>query len=167
MTSTPPASRLPRKTALILIVAALSLVALAWTGFGIKIKTKPPMLDGTPEQKAAAEGVALGFLAVIDTGDYARTWDAASRSLQREYSKARWELTLRATRKLLGANKERHHATTGFTRSLGDGTPGEFCGVVYESTFATTTLLEQVDLHFDEGRWKVMGYHVRNTVVRR
>lgn len=160
------ALRVPGKVAVILAVAALSLVALAWFGFSVRIRTAPTPYPGTPEQKAAVAEASSAFLAAVDAGDIERTWNEASPLMQKSVSKTSWRLTLSALRAPLGALKERRGVGIGFTHNLGQGPDGDYCAVVYESTFATTGIREQVTMHFDEDRWKVIGYKVKKTLGR-
>lgn len=158
--------RSPRKIVVILVVAALSLVALAWNGFGIRFRSAPPADPGTPEQQAVVAKAAFAILDVVDAGDYERAWIEGSPLLQQSVSKSRWLMGLTALRARLGTLKERRGVGVGFTHNLGEGPDGEYCAVGFESSFATTAVREKVTMHFHEERWKMVGYKVKKTLAR-
>lgn len=159
-----PARVSRRRIAAILVLAIVSIAA--FLVFGIRYKTgrsEPPQA-GTAEQQAEATAAALEFLAVVDAGDYERTWVEAGPLLRQTDTKIGWLMLLRTSRAALGDLRERKRLGVGFVSKVRGGPPGRYAGVAFEGRFANTTVQEHVPLQFHDGQWKITGYHIKKNI---
>jgi hypothetical protein len=121
----------------------------------------------------AAQAAAESWLAVVDGGDYAGSWDRAARVVKAGVKQAEWAETVGGVRSETGAlvsrkvkSRERTQRppTTrvvgGKVYTWGDG---EYVVVQYEAAFATRrSAVETVTATADpDGVWRVAAYSVR------
>lgn len=97
------------------------------------------------------------WLALMDTGKYAKSWETAAPYFQRAMGREEWVFRLQKVRYPLGAVLSRQLAATKFTAA------GTRCEVKYETAFEgllaateTVTFARQAG-----GEWKAIGYLVR------
>lgn len=115
----------------------------------------------TPQ--AAAESTARTWLGLIDTGDYAKSWDAAAKHFRNSISQPQWVSRISAVRAPLGALKSRRLVTARFERSLPGAPDGEYVIVQFSSSFehkaeATETV---TPMREPDGQWRVSGYFIK------
>ncbi len=137
------------------VLAALGVVActLAWTPAWAQH-------EGA-EQKAVA--AATGWLALIDAGRYAESWDAASAFFKETVTKDKWVEMLNQTRKPLGKVDSRTLALRQYMTTMQDAPKGEYVILAYKTVFESlpkaietvTPMLEK------DGSWRVSGYYIK------
>jgi len=115
----------------------------------------------TPE--AAAETSARTWLGLIDTGEYAKSWDAAAKYFRNSMAQSQWVSRISSVRAPLGALKSRRLMSARFERSLPGAPDGEYVIVQFSSSFehkaeATETVTPMRD---PDGQWRVSGYFIR------
>lgn len=119
-------------------------------------------LAADPPQ-AAAEAAAETWLGLVDSGNYAQSWNTAARYFQAAVPQSQWEARVSAVRTPLGALKSRHLTSARFERSLPGAPDGEYVVIQYSTSFerkaeAIETLTPMKD---PDGQWRVSGYYIR------
>jgi hypothetical protein len=114
-----------------------------------------------PEQ--AAQQSADAWLALVDSGKYAESWDEAASVFKAAVSKDQWQQMLRSARDPLGKLVSRKVKSANYTRSLPGAPDGEYVVIQYESSFehkqsAVETVTPMLD---KDGRWRVSGYFIK------
>jgi len=114
--------------------------------------------DGTNGQALAA---ALAWLGLIDTGDYAGSWDAAAAFFRDQISQKKWALDVKETRRPFGDEKVREVARGVFSPSMVHGPPkSEYVVVMFVTTFERQGPVAEIVIPIKDGdgRWRVSGY---------
>ena len=113
-------------------------------------------------KKASAES-AQSWLALVDAGEYAKSWSAAAELFQKQVSADRWAETVRGVRGELGKLGSRKATTSDYSRTLPGAPDGEYVIQQYASTFENKKeAMEHVVLMNEkDGTWKVVGYFIK------
>jgi hypothetical protein len=133
-------------------IGALSLLAVllcASSGVG-----KPEDLA----QKSAQE-----WLALVDSGKYAESWDEASQFFQSAVTKDQWQGMLHSVRDPLGKVVSRKLKSANYTKTLPGVPDGDYVVIQYDTSFAhkqsaTETITPLLDKN---GQWRVSGYFIK------
>jgi beta-lactamase regulating signal transducer with metallopeptidase domain len=112
---------------------------------------------------SAAEEALASWLALLDAGRYAESWDASSSRVKAAATRNAWIQQVRAARAPLGALLARNNESATPYASLPNAGEGPFVVVTTASSFEhksaateTCTLVRDQD-----GRWRVAGYFIR------
>lgn len=142
----------------IISIVILILVSIFWLP-GIFVGT------GAADEKkiAAAIMAAEDFLLLIDTAQYAKSWDASSSLFQSQVPKDTWIQQLDAIRPALGKLNKRKIINARYMTELPGAPDGEYVVIQYESSFAKKQNgMETVTPMLDtDGQWRVSGYYIR------
>ena len=135
-----------RGISLFLLVLLLSFSAVA--------QTKP---------EDAAKQSAQAWLALVDSGKYANSWDEAAQLFKAALTKDQWESALRTVRDPLGKLGTRNLKSANYTKMLPGVPDGEYVVMQYETTFANKgsaveTIVPMLD---KDGKWRVSGYFIK------
>ena len=114
-------------------------------------------------KKTAAQASAESWLALVDAGNYAQSWDEAATSFKAAVTKADWQRMLTASRTPFGKLDNRNLGEAQFTTSLPGAPDGEYVVVRYASGFenkksAVETIISMLD---KDGKWRVSGYFIK------
>ena len=112
---------------------------------------------------ASAEAAAVSWLALVDAGDYARSWDQAAGMFQGSITRTDWVKAAADVRSSLGRLISRKVKSATFTRTLPGAPDGEYIVIQYDSQFQhKPSAIETVTrLREQDGSWKVSGYFIR------
>ena len=112
---------------------------------------------------AHAQAAAKTWLALIDAGHYAKSWDAASVFFRGSITKVTWEAAVRSVRAPLGPVTSRTLNSATFTRTLPGAPDGEYVVIQYTARFkGRAPAVETVTpMREKDGAWRVAGYFVR------
>lgn len=123
-----------------------------------------PVLNKTPSQQISEQSVlaAAQFLFLVDTEEYAKSWEISSETLQNMLTQKAWNEKIAQIRSLLGPVIERFQHNIAYTDTASDVPSGEYVVMTFSSRFAlkgqaTETLTLLLD---DNGQWLVVGYFV-------
>lgn len=107
--------------------------------------------------------VAKKWLAVVDSGDYAKSWTNAAEFFRNAISEERWEQAVRSIRDPLGEVVSRTRKSADYATELPGAPDGEYVVVQFETTFANkASAVETVTPMKDpDGVWRVSGYFIR------
>lgn len=113
-------------------------------------------------ERAAVEA-ATQWVALVDEGKYAQSWDNAAGYFKGAVKKDQWEASLSAGRKPLGKVLSRKVKTKQYTTTLPGAPDGQYVVIHYETSFerkasATETI---TPMREKDGKWRVAGYYIR------
>ncbi|MBI1358609.1 MAG: DUF4019 domain-containing protein [Acidobacteria bacterium] len=114
------------------------------------------------DQKGARQA-AETWLALIDGGDYAASWETAASPFRQRVPKDRWEQMAGQVRQPLGAVESRQLAGSQPTTSAPGAPDGEYVILEYKTAFAhKKQAVERITPMKDsDGSWRVAGYFIR------
>ncbi len=135
------------------MLVSLLLFALL-LGPAVVAQTKPEQLA----QQSAGE-----WLALVDAGKYANSWDEAAQLFKQAVSKAQWQSALQSTRNPLGKLLSRKVKSASYAKTLPGAPDGEYVVIQYDSSFehkqsAVETVTPMLD---KDGKWRVSGYYIK------
>lgn len=140
------------KTALIHVLALtlFSLTAL------------PAPAADNPKTTAAIKA-AENFLLLLDTGQYAQSWDAAASLFRQQVPKEAWVQQVSGLLSSVGMVKNRAITGAEYLTQLPGAPDGEYVVIQYRSSFAnkekaTETITPMRD---KDGQWRVSGYYLK------
>ena len=112
---------------------------------------------------ADATAASGAWLAVVDAGDYAKSWDEAAALFKERVKKASWEKSVGDVRDQTGAMKTRELESAKRAHELPGVPDGDYVVLTYRSSFAkypsvTETVASMRD---PDGHWRVAGYFVK------
>jgi Protein of unknown function (DUF4019) len=117
--------------------------------------------DEAMEQKAVT--AAKAWLALVDSGDYEKSWNTAAEYFQNAVAQQQWQQSLTAARKPLGKVVSRQLKAKQYTTSLPDAPDGQYVVIQYETSFenkksAVETITPMLNA---DGQWRVAGYYIK------
>jgi hypothetical protein len=106
---------------------------------------------------------ARSWLALLDAGNYAESWSAASTLFRQRVPQSQWQSAASNARGPLGALKSRRRQSATFESTLPGAPDGEYVVVQFASFFENkTSAIETVTPRKDaDGNWRVSGYYIR------
>jgi hypothetical protein len=115
----------------------------------------------TPEQ--LAQQSADAWLALVDSGKYAQSWQEAAQLFKAAVTKEEWRSKLQASRGPWGKLLSRELKSATYSKTLPGAPDGEYVVIQYESSFehkqaAVETVTPMLD---KDGTWRVSGYFIR------
>lgn len=121
------------------------------------------------ESLSKARSAADSWLAIVDSTDYARSWEKTAELFRSTVTQSKWKNDLEKSRLPLGNVKSRTLKSTDFIRTLPNAPDGEYVVVQYDSLFnhdikviETVTSMREAD-----GSWKVAGYYIKPPELKR
>ncbi len=127
-----------------------------------KPQPAPAAEAGMPHEERCVAN-AEAWLAGIDAGDYAKSWNAAAGFFQKAVTEAGWADAMTTFRKPMGEMKSRKSLTTKSAHSLPGAPDGEYVVMQFTTSFSgkaeaveTVTFMKEPD-----GSWKAAGYLIR------
>ena len=114
-----------------------------------------------PEELAQQSSEA--WLAVVDSGKYAQSWDEAAQFFKTAVSKDQWESALGSVRTPQGKVLSRKLKSATYTKTLPGAPDGEYVVIQYDTGFehkrsAVETVVPMAD---KDGKWRVSGYFIK------
>lgn len=114
-----------------------------------------------PEELALQSADA--WLALVDSGKYADSWQEAAQFFKAAVTKEQWQNALRGSRDPLGKMLSRKVKSARYTKTLPGAPDGEYVVIQYESSFehkqsAVETVTPRLD---NDGKWRVSGYYIK------
>jgi hypothetical protein len=115
--------------------------------------------EAVPQAQAAASA----WLALVDAGNYSRSWEQAASLFKSAIGQTSWAAAAQAARAPLGVLRSREVKSAIFTHTLPGAPDGEYVVVTYASRFQNrASALEIVTpLREKDGAWRVSGYFVK------
>ncbi len=110
-----------------------------------------------------AKEAARAWLAQVDQGKYAESWDSAAAASREKVSRSAWGQSIGAVRAAQGAVKARASDTAIFTKSLPGAPAGDYVVLQYRTEFANAPAAIEtvIPMREKDGTWKVSGYFIK------
>jgi hypothetical protein len=130
-----------------------ALLAVAASGF---------VAENNASAEKAATSAAQTWLAAIDQGDYAQSWQKASAFFRSAVTKDKWKTSLETVRKPLGDLVLRKLKSAKATVELPGAPAGQYVVMQFETSFANKkSAIETVTFMLEkDGQWRAAGYFI-------
>jgi len=114
------------------------------------------------KEEQLAREAATAWVALVDAGKYAESWDAASSLFRGAVTKEEWVKALEGYRKPLGKLVSRTFVASKYMTSVPGAPDGEYVAIEYKTVFANKAdAAETVTPMLDkDGTWRVSGYYM-------
>ena len=116
---------------------------------------------GVPEDEA--QTAAESWLALVDGGSYAESWERAASVFKTAVKKDDWSRAVTGARGPLGKVVSRKLKSRKYTEKLPGAPDGNYVVMQFDSSFAnkknaveTVTFMQEKD-----GKWKAAGYYIK------
>jgi hypothetical protein len=121
----------------------------------------PAHSQQAPEE--AGKAAASSWLALVDSGKYAESWQEAAVLFRNAVSKSQWQSAMHASRDPLGKVISRKVKSTTFKTELPGAPDGQYVVIQYDTSFEhKQSALETVTPMLDrDGKWRVSGYYIK------
>jgi hypothetical protein len=115
------------------------------------------------EAISQAKAAATAWLALVDAGNYAGSWEQSAGLFKAALSQSAWVSAAQAKRAPLGALKLREVNSTAFTRKMPGAPDGEYVVIMYASQFENRADATEIvtPVREKDGSWRVSGYDIR------
>jgi len=122
-----------------------------------------PLLLAQDKNTEAAQKAADRWLAVIDKGDYAGSYERASSTFKAAISKEDWVQKSKAVREPLGKVVSRTLQSAQYSTTLPGAPDGEYVVIQYQMAFENKkSAIETVVMMLDKDeQWRVTGYFIK------
>ena len=112
------------------------------------------------DKKIVAEGAASNWLKLVDSSNYAQSWDDTGNVLKANVARDQWQEVLLRNRGPLGALISRKLTSAEYTTQLPGAPDGQYVVLQYESNFEhRSSVIETVTPVLDkDGKWRVCLY---------
>ena len=138
----------------VLVIIGLMFVLFTVMSYGVNA-------DQSAEEAAVSS--SQEWLALVDQGKYAESWDEAAGYLKKVIPKETWVESLQAYRKPLGKLVSRHLISKQYTTTLPGAPDGEYVVIQYGTSFENkNSAIETITPMLDkDGTWRVSGYYIK------
>jgi len=112
---------------------------------------------------AAAEQAAQAWLAIVDKGDIAKSWDEAAVAFQLAVTQEKWEQAVQSARGPLGPFGARRRIMARYTTEPPNAPPGKYVLLQYNTNISGGRHVVETVVPVLDGKrgWRVSGYWVR------
>jgi len=119
-------------------------------------------LSADEKAEKAALASSAQWLALVDKGDYTKSWERTAGIFRDIVTKLEWQMKLDTYRKPLGEVSERKVKSKQYAKTLPNAPEGEYVVLEYETVFKNKqTVTETVTTALEkDGKWKVAGYYI-------
>ena len=135
----------------VLIVACLAMILI-------------PLYNQSPDDEKVEQAlpVAVEFLALIDGGKYAESWQSSASLMRDKVARQDWIEKLDKARTLSGGLVQRIQKSASYATEVKDSPEGEYIMLIYESDFQKAEdVSEYVTVMREGDDWKVAGYFMQ------
>ena len=135
----------------VLIVACLAMILI-------------PLYNQSPDDEKVEQAlpVAVEFLALIDGGKYAESWQSSASLMREKVTQQDWTDKLDKARSLSGGLVQRTQKSASYATVAKDSPEGEYIMLIYESDFqAAEDVSEYVTVMLEGDEWRVAGYFMQ------
>lgn len=124
-----------------------------------------PAINKSPGELVTKQALdaAAEFLYLVDTEEYAKSWEVTSTTLKNMLTQAAWSEEIDRLRSFLGPIIERMQHDITYTDSASDVPTGEYVVMTFVSRFTLSErVFEKLTLMLGEDdQWQVVGYFLR------
>jgi hypothetical protein len=115
------------------------------------------------DKTRAAQGAASEWLKLVDSGNYAQSWEQAANVMKSSVAKEQWQEILNRNRAPLGTLLSRKLTSAEYREDIPGAPAGQYVVLQYESSFQNRgTVVETATPTLDkDGKWRVSVYYIR------
>ncbi len=115
------------------------------------------------DKTTAAQSAASDWLKLVDSGDYAQSWDQAATVMKTTVGKEQWQQILQANRAPLGSLVSRKLTSAEYQENLPGAPGGQYVVLQYASSFEhKSSAIETATPMLDkDGKWRVSLYFIK------
>ncbi len=115
------------------------------------------------DNTAAAKGAAEAWLKLVDSGNYAQSWEQAANLMKTSVAKEQWQQILDSNRAPLGSLISRKLTSAEYKEVLPGAPAGQYVVLRYESNFERkSSVIETAAPTLDkDGTWRVSVYYLK------
>jgi Protein of unknown function (DUF4019) len=115
------------------------------------------------KEKQQADIASQSWLALVDKGDYAASWQQAATAFKAAITKEQWGKALDSSRGQFGKVLSRKLKNATYSTTLPGAPDGKYVVILYETSFENKKAsVETVTPMLDkDGQWHVSGYYIR------
>jgi len=122
-----------------------------------------PVVRAQQKPEQLAQQSAESWLALVDSGKYAESWQEAAQLFKAAVTVEQWQNAVRASRDPFGKVLSRKVKSATYTKTLPGAPDGEYVVIKYESSFehkqaAVETVTPMMD---KDGKWRISGYYIK------
>jgi hypothetical protein len=131
--------------------------------FAILLAAGPGVAAGEPDVEQQAIEAAEAWLALVDTGRFDDSWEAATDTFRKAVKKDQWRDAVSAVRGPLGGLVSREVESAEYRTTLPGAPDGEYVVIQFAASFEhKKSAVETVTPMRDpDGTWRVSGYYIR------
>jgi Protein of unknown function (DUF4019) len=120
-------------------------------------------LSAQDSKTVPAQRAAESWLALVDKGDYAASYDQAASMFKEQVTKDGWVHMVKAVQAPLGAVVSRKLQSAQFTTTMPGAPDGQYVVIQYNTSFENKqSAVETVVPMLDKDRqWRVSGYFIK------
>lgn len=117
--------------------------------------------DDQSQQKAVE--AAKKWLALVDKGEYGKSWETAAGYFKAAVAEQQWEQAVTAVRSPLGKVITRKLKSKQYATSLPGAPDGEYVVIQFETSFEKkkSSLETVTPMKEKDGSWRVSGYYIK------
>ncbi len=121
------------------------------------------MAGCSSDKTTAAQGAATDWLKLVDSGNYAQSWEQAAAVMKTTVAKEQWQQILQTNRAPLGTLVSRKLTSAEYTSELPGAPAGQYVVLKYESNFEhKNSAVEVATPTLDkDGTWRVSLYFIK------
>jgi hypothetical protein len=114
-------------------------------------------------ETGAAVKAAETWLALVDAGKHAESWEETAQMFKARVSKEQWVNALTSVRSPLGRVESRAVKSSTYTKSLPGAPDGEYVVIQFDTVFEKKkSSVETITPTKDkDGQWRVSGYYIK------
>jgi hypothetical protein len=121
-----------------------------------------PAVFAADAPEDAAQKSADAWVKLVDDGQHAESWDAASSLFKAATTRDVWAKTAAAVRASVGKVSSRKLKSREFSKAIPGAPEGEYVTILYDSLFERRpAAVEVVVVHKDKEGWRVAGYVIK------
>ena len=119
--------------------------------------------EASPEDTAAAITAAEKWMALIDAGKYAESYDETGALFRGAVTRDEWAAKAKGAREPLGALNSRTVASTAYSKTMPGAPAGEYVVITFNTSYANkASAVETVTPSKEtDGTWRVSGYYIK------
>jgi len=116
-----------------------------------------------PQAETEAVAVAEDWLALVDGGNYTKSWKEAAEIFKNTVPKDQWIQMMQSLRKPFGMTLSRELTSKRYRTDLPGAPDGEYVVLQFKTSFENKkSAVETVTPMFDkDGQWRVSGYFIK------
>jgi hypothetical protein len=114
-------------------------------------------------QESAAQTAATAWLALVDAGDYAGSWNTAATPFKSAVTAEKWATAVKGARDPLGKLETRTLSSATATKSLPGAPDGDYVVLKFDTKYEHKAAAAETitAMHEADGAWRIAGYFVR------